>query len=271
MSKPHLHQVLVVYKHAPRPSVRYSAAAAREHVHTLERIHQLLQDRGIAFRTIPIEQLGPVGKVDLVITVGGDGTVLATSHFVKSQPILGVKSFGHKSVGFFCAATRGTVARFLDAIAKRGMKPRSLSRLQVRMGGHRLEELVLNECLFAHGSPAALTEYRLTIGKTTEFQRSSGVWVSTAAGSTAAIAGAGGAPMALDSDELQYRVREPYTQRHRYRFIDGVLPENAAIKITSLTPHGTLSIDGAHIQYPAPEGTQITIKRAKENLRIYWR
>lgn len=271
MSPKPLSNVLVVYKPAPHASRRIPAQAAQEHVRTLDALYQRLQHLGLPFRAIPIEQLGPIQDVDLVITVGGDGTVLATSHFVTTQPILGVKSFGQTSVGHFCAATRASLDLTLQRIQAGDLQPKRLNRLRATMNEHPLEELILNECLFAHGSPAAISDYRLTVGRRSEVQRSSGVWVGTAAGSTAAMLGAGGRALPLESDELQYVVREPYTPRAAYRLRSGVLPARHTIRIESLTPHGTLSIDGAHIQYPAPEGTVITLRHAPRPLRIYWR
>lgn len=263
--------ILVVYKQAPRASRRTPASAIRAHLRTLERLYQLLQDRGCAFRAIPVDQLRPLRRPSLVITVGGDGTVLATSHFVTKQTVLGVKSFGQTSVGHFCAATSDTLESCLDAVLRGRRRPRQLSRLTVRIDGHPVDELVLNDVLFAHGSPAAITDYRLTIGKRSELQRSSGLWISTAAGSTAAILGAGGKVMPLTSERIQYKVREPYMNQAPFRLLGGSLPSTSVIRIESLIRHGTLSIDGAHIQYPIPEGTKIAIRRAKIPLNIYWK
>ncbi len=267
----HAKQVLVVYKPSPSPSKRIPAHATRAHVQTLEHLYQLLHERHIPFRAIPLEQLGPIHRARLVITVGGDGTVLATSHYVTSQAILGVKSFGETSVGHFCAATEQTLASVLDAILSDAYPATTLQRLDVRLGGHTLHEQILNDCLFAHSSPAAITDYKLTIGDRSEVQRSSGIWISTAAGSTAAIQGAGGEPIPPTSGKIQYRVREPYMPHEPYRLRGGILPETTIIQIESYTNHGTLSIDGAHLQYPVPEGAIIRIRRSKKPLTIYWR
>lgn len=264
-------QVLVVYKPNPSPSKRIPAHASRAHVQTLEHLYHLLHERYLPFRAIPLEQLGPIYRARLVITVGGDGTVLATSHYVNAQPILGVKSFGETSVGHFCAATEQTLARVLDGILAGKHRPMTLSRLEVRLDGHTLHEQILNDCLFAHSSPAAISDYRLTISGTAEVQRSSGLWISTAAGSTAAIMGAGGRRMPLQSKKMQYRIREPYISHHPYQLRGGLIPPTAVITIESYTNHGTLSIDGAHIQYPVPEGSIIRIRRSRKPLRIYWR
>ncbi|MBI2346581.1 MAG: NAD(+)/NADH kinase [Deltaproteobacteria bacterium] len=269
-----LNRVLVVYKQVGK------AAAARRgtdrvgmgaHLRTLDALYDILKALGVHFTAIPLSQLKTVDDVPLVITVGGDGTVLATSHFVRRQPILGVKSFGQQSVGFFCAATRESLGIYMRGLVHGLRRPRRLNRLEVVMNGQRLRELILNDALFAHASPAAISDYRFAVGRRTEIQRSSGVWVSTAAGSTAALAAGGGHPLPLDSARVAYLVREPYAPERPYRVIRGVVGPRTRIAIESLIPQGTLSIDGAGIQYPAPEGTRIVIRQARQPLWIYWR
>lgn len=93
----------------------------------------------------------------------------------------------------------------------------------------------LNDLLIANPSPAAVSRFRLGwlnelksdeplrkdhYGNITRFAGipydvshslnvwSSGMWVCTSTGSTAAMAGAGGQPMDIDSSELQYLIRE---------------------------------------------------------------
>lgn len=264
-------RVLVVYKHPPTPSKRVPRGAAKEHLRTVEALYRLLQQRGLTFRAISIDQLQPIGSVDLVITVGGDGTLLATSHFVIDLPVLGIKSLGHPSVGHFCAATRDTMAQYLDIVVAGTRAPLLLNRLAAQVNGDSLRELILNDCLFAHGAPAGLTDYQLRVGRRSECQRSSGVWVSTAAGSSAAIRGAGGRVLPLRSRKLQYRVREPYLSSGRYELLGAVVPEDTVIRIESHSKHDTLSLDGSHIQYPIAEGSTVTIRRAHWPLKIYWK
>jgi len=98
----------------------------------------------------------------------------------------------------------------------------------------------LNDLLLANPSPAAVSRFRMgwlhlvpegapseTYGTVTRFGGkaydvsnslnvwSSGMWVSTATGSTAAMAAAGGHIMDPDSDQLQYLIREHMIERHQ--------------------------------------------------------
>ena len=49
----------------------------------------------------------PARKPDLVVTIGGDGTLLAASHAIGDTPILGINSAPDFSVGFFCSGRLG--------------------------------------------------------------------------------------------------------------------------------------------------------------------
>lgn len=264
-------QVLVVYKQITSAAHGPSKANGQNlHLKTLDMLYPLLKDFGISFETSSTNQLRTVGNVDLVITVGGDGTALFTSHFLDNQPILAIKSYGPESVGYFCAATGETMGEYLAQLFSGGLKPILLNRLEVNLNGRVLDELALNDVLFAHALPASMAKYRLYIDNKDERQRSSGIWISSAAGSTAAVSAAGGKPLPLDSNKMEYIVREPYTIPAKYKLIGGIIPDSTPIKIMSLIQNGTVCIDGSHIQYPAPEGTEITVQGSKKPLNIYW-
>lgn len=268
-----INQVLVVYKQVQsrNSSGKKSLTGHDLHLKTLDILYPFLRKLGISFETCSTKQLRTIKNVDLVITVGGDGTVLKTSHFLQDQPILGIKSYGRESVGYFCAATTDTMNLYISSLLSGHIKPVKLNRLEVRIDGHRVEELTLNDILFAHAMPASTTVYKLAIGNKSEVQKSSGIWISSAAGSTAAVTAAGGHPMPLSSRKMQYIVREPYAPSVRYSLVKGIVSEKGPIKITSLTKHGTVSIDGSHIQYPAGEGTEILIRSASKPLKIFWK
>ncbi|PIR16287.1 MAG: NAD(+) kinase [Deltaproteobacteria bacterium CG11_big_fil_rev_8_21_14_0_20_49_13] len=266
-----LNQVLVVYKQVSASFSGKIGGGSSLHLATLNRLYEVLKSFGIPFGVKSTRQLKNVVNADLVITLGGDGTVLYTSHFVHNSPILGIKSFGRQSVGYFCAATGETMKGYIRSLKEGKKKPIKLHRLQVLINGQKLDELALNDVLFTNVLPASTSKYRLTIGGKTEEQKSSGVWVSTAAGSTAAVRAAGGKVLPLTSDKIEYLVREPYFYTKKYRFKRGVLSSNAAVRIASSMQHGTIFIDGGSTQYPAPMGSTITIRSAKKPLSVYWR
>lgn len=266
-------QALVVYKPVPSiaPGRKNGTSGQELHLKTLDMLYPLLRKLGISFGTCSIKQLHTVKNADLVITVGGDGTVLRTSHFTEDQPILGIKSYGLESIGYFCAVSTNTMNLYLKSVLSGHIKPKKLNRLEVKIDNFKARELALNDILFAHAMPASMTKYRLAVGNKSEVQRSSGIWICSAAGSTAAVAAAGGRPVPLGAKKMQYIVREPYAPTTHYTLVNGVVPDRSSMTITSMIQHGIIYIDGSHIQYPAPAGAKITIRGSKKPLRIFWK
>lgn len=267
-----INQVLVVYKQLSPSELKKKPTRGQElHLRTLDTLYPLLREYGVSFQTCSTKQLKPIKKADIVITVGGDGTALRTSHFVDKQPILGIKSYGRESIGYFCAATTDTLRLYLESLFEGHHKPIKLQRLEVSIDGYKIRERALNDILFAHASPAATSKYRITVNKKSEVQRSSGIWVSSAAGSTAAVSTAGGKPLPLESKQIEFVVREPYAPATHYKILKEVLPSTASIKIESMIKHGIVYVDGSHIQYPAGDGSKIIIKASKKPLNIFWK
>lgn len=228
------------------PSVRRWKHAHQEHVRTLETVESVLAALGMKSWILR----GPHVAFDardaaLVVTVGGDGTLLAASHHVDKVPLLGVNSAPDHSIGFFCAARRSNVTKLLGQ-ALEGKLPRvDLARMQVKMDGRVVSRHVLNEALFCHAIPAATSRYILRFGRRSEEQRSSGLWIGTAAGSTGAIRSAGGSILRLESQQLQLVVREPYQGETKpYRMEKLVVPEGGAISVQNKMNDGRLFLDG---------------------------
>jgi NAD+ kinase len=102
-----------------------------------------------------------------------------------------------------------------------------------------------------------------------EVHRSSGVWVATAAGSTAAVRSAGGRVEPIAARRLQFVVREPYTARAaRYRLLKGFIGEAEQLEIQSYMRAGRLYIDGPHIWRAVEIGSVLRFRRSREPLRL---
>ena len=66
-------------------------------------IYKILEELQIPYKTIKRETLNTEVKkykADLIITVGGDGTILAVSDYAEKTPVLGVNSMPKSSRGF---------------------------------------------------------------------------------------------------------------------------------------------------------------------------
>jgi NAD+ kinase len=248
-----------------------------DHVQTVDEVRRALAELGadVTWNERP-QGFRVDARCDLVVTVGGDGTLLAASHGIGAgTPLLGVNSSPAHSVGFFCAAKKGQVRSAIGAALEGTLRRTELTRMQIALNGKALHERVLNEALFCHASPAATSRYilRLTDHEhrvlATEEQKSSGLWVGPAAGSTAAQRSAGGRVLPLMSRKLQYVVREPYQMIGQALAMTlGLVDEAQTLQIRSKMRQARIFLDGDHIVHEIGIGDVVTLRRSAEPLVV---
>lgn len=250
------------------------ADAAREQEHTLATLKEALAHLGVEPVTLSVDALDArarraIGRARLVISVGGDGTLLTASHWVTGGALLGINSAPRSSVGFLTLARRTNLARTLARIASGDLLPQEVARLEVEVEGKLLPP-ALNDVLLAHEQPAATSRYRLHLGRRVEDHRSSGLWVATAAGSTAGIRSAGGQTLPLDARRLQFRARELYRVRGRGATLEsGFVEAGQELVIESAMAAGWLFLDGARMATPFPFGARAAFRVAEAPLRLF--
>lgn len=294
-------RVLVVYKKSAwqthvkeRKNARYIALlkegnvvtqrleeAHRQHQATLEETKLALDALGVrsVFRFRGDE--GLVEGFDLVVTVGGDGTLLWAARWVGVDlPMVAINSAPGDSVGHFCAGKKGAVQATLELALAGKLHRSSLTRMEVKLGGEVVTRRVLNDILFSHASPAGTTRCVLRLDKgdgkvIEEEQKSSGIWVGPAAGSTAAQRSAGGKVLPAESTKLQYVVREPYIpddgsgKRLRGpRLRLGTINPQGALTIVSKVRDGRIFIDGPHRVRDVEMGEEIVLRASDEPLTL---
>jgi len=241
-----------------------------EHRETMERVGSALESLGIRSQFVHrAEAVEPV-QHDLVITVGGDGTFLETSHHVRDTPMLGVNSSPTFSVGVFCGATGKTMEKTLQGVRKGTVKPVTVNRVGILLNGTPITEPVLNEVLVAAQNAATTARYVLEVGRRREDQKSSGIYLGPAAGSTAVIRSAGGKILPLSSKGVQYVVREPYRAPGRkYALVRGLLAGKTQMRVHSKMRNGMIFIDGSHIRYRFDYGDELEVVPQFVPLTIY--
>jgi len=240
------------------------------HYATLNHVKDVLTKKGVPFQTLYRGRAFDDSQFDLVIAIGGDGTFLSAARSVEKSRILGVNSDTSHSVGKLCTADRQNFERIFGAIASGKLRPKRIVRLELRVNGRLRVDRVLNDVLVAHRVPAAMSHYMLRIGARSEQQRSSGLWVATAAGSTGALGSAGGKRELLSSTKLQYRPRELYAAHGtKYALRGAPLPPGAPLRIISLMPEGRVYVDGAHFRFPLRYGEELEVRRSRHPLLSY--
>ncbi|HEV8321211.1 MAG TPA: NAD(+)/NADH kinase [Myxococcota bacterium] len=254
------------------------ARALREadaaHRGTIAAVETVLRAEGVAFKRVVASAARTRSeRADLVVSVGGDGTFLDAARLAQATPVLGVNSDPARSVGRFCAATRGEFRRVLRAFLAGRLTPVRLCRLRAttrRAGG---QDDALNDLLIAHHSPSSTTSYVLTTSaaRASERQRSSGLWISSAAGSTAAIRSAGGRVLPLRSQRLQFVVREPYRGRdgrERPRLRQGILAPGGWMEIEARMRDVVVYFDGGRVRWPLLLGETLHVETSPVSCHV---
>jgi NAD+ kinase len=252
------------------PTVRRMRRSHEEHERTLAEVGGTLDKLGVQVTWVrrghaPFDPDG----AELVITVGGDGTLLAASHRVGSTPLLGINSAPSHSVGFFCGVKMGQAKTAIPLALGKKMRAVSLARMMVLVNGSIVSTRVLNDALFCHRSPAATSRYIMTLGRTVEEQKSSGFWIGPAAGSTAAQRSGGGKILPLTSRQLQLVVREAYTpEGEKLKLTRVLVPDGKELSVRSKIREGRLFIDGPHEFADIEMGDHLVFKRSPESLTV---
>ncbi len=252
------------------PTVDHLRSSHDEHLASVAEVRKALEQLGVDVTRIPHGRRPfDASPFDLVITVGGDGTVLHASHSVGSTPVLAVNSVPSRSVGFFCGARASDVERVVAAALRGKLKRALLSRMQVSVNGKLVAGRVLNDALFCHECPAHTSRYIVEFDGKTEEQKSSGFWIGPAAGSTAAQRAAGGRVLALSSRLLQLVVREPYTPHgESYAFGRVLIRPGQQLRVRCKSREARIFLDGHEDTVALGLGDVLDFSLSPEPLRL---
>jgi NAD kinase len=213
---------------------------------------------------------------DLVITVGQDGLVANTAKYVNGQPIVAVNPDPARFDGILLPFRVDTLP--LDRILDGEMRLRQVTLAEAILNdGQRL--LAFND-LFIGPKTHTSARYRITFGKRSERQSSSGVIVSTGAGSTGWLSsvynmirafnkGFVACPLAWEDPRLVFVVREPFISRTSgAEVVTGVIESDLVIE--SLMPgSGVIFSDGIEADFlNFNSGSVARIRAAEQRARL---
>lgn len=255
---------------------RWKSSHDRHH-ESLNIVNSIVNKYGTVFN-ISVANVGVLSelpKVTMIITVGGDGTMLGASHNINSDtPVLGVNSDPQTSVGFFCTSTAQDIESYIQSVIEGKFEKTVLTRMMVKKNNRIITQRVLNDVLYCHTNPATTSSYIIEKRVAdavvfNESQKSSGFWIGPAAGSTGARRSAGFNPMDLSSSEIQLCVRELYhrpDQDPGMKFI--AFGGEYSVHVRSKMSSAAMYIDGDHKVVPVELGDYVSFGVSNEPLII---
>jgi len=261
---------------AKKPGLELVEESHEQHERCIALVTEALMEHGIMLDTIHrnSETLKDhlVGvPVDLVVTIGGDGTLLRASHEVVGDiAVIGVNSAPVTSFGHYCCTDGPGFSSVLASIISGAFQPSRLLRLNLAIDGVAVPEPVLNEVLVAHKHPAGTSRYYLTLGGKVIQHKSSGLIVAAPAGSTGFLRSEGGIILPITSRQYTFVERAPFLKIGEAAAMKtGVVDGTDKLKIVSQMQDGKLFIDGDHIEYDFPRGAVLTVTAGDNDLLAY--
>jgi NAD kinase len=195
-----------------------------------------------------------------VVVVGQDGLVANTAKYVGDLPIIGVnpdpRRFDGVLLPFVASQARAAVGRVLEN--KHRIRSVTLAEATLNDG----QKMLAFNDFFVGCRTHVSARYTLEVAGRAEPQSSSGILVSTGAGSTGWLSSVfnmaagigqlvgtqagGGVQLAWEDRQLVWAVREPFISRHsQANLVAGLLAEQQQLVVESLMPaEGVIFSDG---------------------------
>jgi NAD+ kinase len=203
----------------------------------------------LGLKGTPVQEMADL-KVDFIVSVGGDGTILRTIHKMEDPvPILGINM---GTLGFLVDVEPNDAMSTLDRMLS-GFPVDARPRLKVLINNRRLPPAT-NEVALMTASPAKMIEFEIIVdGALMEDFRADGVIIATATGSTAYAMSAGGPIVDPRVDALVMVPMAPFKLSSRPWVIPGdslievklKLPEKDALVVIDGQNMATISLDDA--------------------------
>lgn len=212
--------------------------------------HDLYYDPGL----LPFLKGEPIETVDVLVVVGGDGTILRTVQKY-SFPILAVKMGTH---GHLCEVVPDDVASLEGILREHSIERRM--KINVPGVGEALNEVVVRAEV-----PDKVAQFSIECGHYCGSVRGDGIIVATPTGSTAYSLAAGGP---IIEEECSVFCITPICPLNA-AFFPRIVPSEWEVRITVVDKSCYMALDGLRLSRLAV-GDSIRIKKS-ENFAEFWR
>ena len=217
-------------------------------------------ETGCAIETVEEDQLA--ASVDLLVVLGGDGTMIATARMVSDHtvPVLGIN---YGSLGYLAEFRIEEMFPALEAILEGNYQIDARGMLAVELfrdDASLLHNRVLNDVVINKSALARIIEIEAYLNRQfVNSFRADGLIVSTPTGSTAYNLSAGGPVIYPSMSAVVITPICPFTLSNR----PIVVPDDALIELYLKTPEEevALTLDG-QVGLPLEVGDRVLIKKS---------
>jgi NAD+ kinase len=207
------------------------------------------------------------GLVDLLIVLGGDGTLLSMARAVGDLgvPILGVNLGG---LGFLTATTLDEMVPALEAVRAGGMAIEErmvLGARLVRNGQMVGEYSALNDVVITKSAMSRIVDLAVSVGgRHATAYRADGLIISTPTGSTAYNLSTGGPILFPTMDAVVLTPIAPHTLSNR----PIVIPASERIEVTLLDDQDVMLTMDGQVGVPLRERDTVEVQKATARIRL---
>ncbi|MGE3151688.1 MAG: NAD(+)/NADH kinase [Nitrospiraceae bacterium] len=193
----------------------------------------------------PFDRRSIAQEADLIIVLGGDGTMLGAARLVASRnpPILGVNMGG---LGFLTEVTVDHMFEALERVFNNNFvidERLMLSSTMEREGAVIMESTALNDVVISKGTLARMIEMQVGIsGQFVTNLRGDGLIVSTPTGSTAYALSAGGPIVSPSASAFMLAPICPHTLTHRPLIVPSTV--RISVSLSSKDAGAMVTLDG---------------------------
>ena len=226
-------------------------------------------------------------KTDIVVTLGQDGLVANTAKYVGGQPVLGVNPDADRFNGILLPFRPDSLRPHLEGAIAGKARIRAVTLAEARLSdGQRL--LAFND-LFVGAATHISARYRIRYGQLSESHSSSGVIISTGAGTTGWLSSIfnetagiveflGGPPIQpvrlnWEDERLLFIVREPFISLYsQASIVAGPVVGDATLTLESQMPVGGVifsdGVEADHLDFNSGAIASIGVAPEKANLVV---
>ena len=205
---------------------------------------------------------------DMLVVLGGDGTMLAAARLVEGRPIpiLGVNAGG---LGFLTAVTREAACTALERVFSKSFSEEERLMLRVRVM-RRGEEIIaaaaLNDAVVSKGALSHMVQLEISInGQFVTRLRGDGLIVSTPTGSTAYSMAAGGPILNPSVHALILTPICPHTLTNR----PIVVPQDVRLEVVLVSKdQGAAATFDGQVGIALQQGDTVEIRASNNKTRL---